>query len=54
MDDMKYKRVADFMVLEGDSDVLAQVLRELAEEGSTVRQDGPCVTVGEHTFVPWG
>lgn len=53
-DDAKYKRIAENMVIEGNADVLAQVLRQLAEDGMVVEEDDPLVTVGDHTFIPCG
>ena len=53
-DDAKYKRIAEDMVIEGNAYVLAQVLRQLAEEGIVVQEDGPFVNVGGHTFIPCG
>ena len=54
IDDRKYERIANSMIIDGDADVLARVLREMADEGKVVEQKGPVVTVGDHSFSPLG
>lgn len=53
IDNVKYEKIAKSMVINGDADVMARVLRKLAEEDKVVL-DGPLVTIGNHTFIPCG
>ena len=41
------------MVIDGDADVMTRVLQKLAEEEKVVI-DGPLVSIGNHTFIPYG
>ena len=53
IDKVKYEKIAKSMVIDGDADVMTRVLQKLAEEEKVVI-DGPLVSIGNHTFIPYG